>query len=70
MILNKNLELYIVFQGFLIYLINFDRNETETVAKKLCEKGIRAMAYHAGLSDEDRTFRHENWLKDRYKVNN
>ena len=32
------------------------------------EAGIRAVAYHAGLSDEQRTKCQEAWINDRYKV--
>lgn len=44
------------------------RNDCERVADSLNEAGIRAVAYHAGLSDEQRTKCQEAWINDRYKV--
>ena len=36
------------------------------MADSLNEAGIRAVAYHAGLSDEQRTKCQEAWINDRY----
>jgi len=38
------------------------------VADSLNEAGVSAVAYHAGLSDEQRTKCQEAWINDRYKV--
>ena len=46
----------------------YARNDCERVAKSLNEAGISAVAYHAGLSDEQRTKCQEAWINDRYKV--
>lgn len=44
------------------------RNDCERVADSLNEAGISAVAYHAGLSDEQRTQCQEAWINNRYKV--
>lgn len=44
------------------------RKECDEVAKNLCKKGIRALPYHAGLSDKQRTQAQEKWLQDQWKV--
>ena len=44
------------------------RNDCERVADSLNEAGIKAIAYHAGLSDDQRTQCQEAWINNRYKV--
>lgn len=44
------------------------RNDCERVADSLNKAGIGAIAYHAGLSDEQRTQCQEAWINGRYKV--
>lgn len=44
------------------------RNDCEHVANSLNEAGISAVAYHAGLSDVQRTQCQEAWINNRYKV--
>lgn len=44
------------------------RQATREISDWLVRQGISAAAYHAGLSQEERTQRQENWLKDRLRV--
>ncbi|XP_022785199.1 Bloom syndrome protein homolog isoform X2 [Stylophora pistillata] len=44
------------------------RNDCERVADSLNEAGIKAIAYHAGLSDDQRTQCQEAWINNRYQV--
>lgn len=50
----------------IIYCLS--RKNTETVAKKLCEKGIRAAVYHAGLSVQERNTTQEMFKQDNIQV--
>jgi hypothetical protein len=45
------------------------RNECGRVADSLKAAGIRAVAYHAGLSDQQRVLTQEAWIKGQAKVN-
>ncbi|WP_129124727.1 DNA helicase RecQ [Geomonas oryzae] len=44
------------------------RKRVEEVARKLCEAGVKAAAYHAGLPDRERHEVQEAFLRDDYKV--
>ena len=44
------------------------RKTTERLAKKLCEKGVRAGVYHAGLLMEERNRIQEEFVKERIDV--
>ena len=44
------------------------RNRTEELAEALSEKGIPALAYHAGLNAKERASRQEQFLKDEVQV--
>ncbi len=44
------------------------RKTTESIAEKLLGDGIKAAAYHAGLSAKERTKTQENFLRDRVQV--
>jgi ATP-dependent DNA helicase RecQ len=44
------------------------RQATVRLAEQLRGQGISAVAYHAGLSQEERSQRQEDWLKDRLNV--
>jgi ATP-dependent DNA helicase RecQ len=44
------------------------RKETSQIAEWLCQRGISATAYHAGLPGEERAKRQDDWLKDRIRV--
>ena len=44
------------------------RKECDEVARNLSKKGIRALPYHAGLSDKQRLLAQEKWLQDQWKV--
>jgi ATP-dependent DNA helicase RecQ len=46
----------------IIYCIR--RKDTEAVAEMLCERGFRALAYHAGLSDEERRRNQEAFIQE------
>jgi ATP-dependent DNA helicase RecQ len=46
----------------IIYCLS--RAKTESVAADLCKRGIRAQAYHAGLSTEERSRRQEQFSRD------
>lgn len=44
------------------------RNDCDTVAQKLCDLGVRAVSYHAGLSDKKRENVQKDWITERFKV--
>lgn len=44
------------------------RQATREISDWLVRQGITAAAYHAGLPQEERAQRQENWLKDRLRV--
>jgi ATP-dependent DNA helicase RecQ len=44
------------------------RKATRDISEALIRQGIPAAAYHAGLPQEERTQRQEDWLKDRVRV--
>ncbi|HEY4110036.1 ATP-dependent DNA helicase RecQ [Puia sp.] len=44
------------------------RQSTREISEWLVRQGITAAAYHAGLSQEERSQRQEDWLKDRVRV--
>ena len=46
----------------IVYCIK--RDTTEETAQKLCDKGIPALAYHAGLSGDERLRRQERFLRE------
>jgi ATP-dependent DNA helicase RecQ len=50
----------------IIYCLS--RAKTESVAEELLQQGIRAEAYHAGLSTEERTRRQERFTRDEIDV--
>jgi ATP-dependent DNA helicase RecQ len=50
----------------IIYCLS--RAKTEAVAEELCKRGIRAQAYHAGLSTEERSRRQEQFSRDEVDV--
>lgn len=44
------------------------RKECDDTAEKLCECGIRASSYHAGMTDTNREQVQKNWISERVKV--
>ena len=44
------------------------RRSTREISEGLMRQGILAVAYHAGLSREERIAKQEDWLKDRVRV--
>jgi len=44
------------------------RRSTRDISEGLMRQGIPAVAYHAGLSREERIAKQEDWLKDRVRV--
>jgi len=44
------------------------RQATREISEWLLRQGITAAAYHAGLSQDERTQRQEDWLKDKVRV--
>lgn len=50
----------------IIYCLS--RNGTETLAEKLQQQGVHAVAYHAGLEKEVRDERQEKFLKDEVRI--
>jgi ATP-dependent DNA helicase RecQ len=44
------------------------RRSTRDISEGLVRQGIPAVAYHAGLSQDERVTRQEDWLKDRVRV--
>jgi hypothetical protein len=58
-----------VFQTLIFHqLFSVTRNECDKVAGDLRNAGIQAIAYHAGLSDSQRSRIQEDWIRDRCKV--
>jgi ATP-dependent DNA helicase RecQ len=54
-------------QGSAIIYIR-SRQLTRDVAKQLCERGISAESYHAGLSSSERESRQNDWTQNRVRV--
>ncbi|ALC47068.1 mus309 [Drosophila busckii] len=50
----------------IIYCLS--RKECDEVAKKMCTAGIRAAAYHAGLTDTMRESRQKDWITNKVRV--
>ncbi|KAH8382205.1 hypothetical protein KR009_002353 [Drosophila setifemur] len=50
----------------IIYCLS--RKECDDVAKKMSKDGVRAVAYHAGLTDTERESRQKDWLTGKVKV--
>lgn len=50
----------------IIYCLS--RKECDEVAKKMCASGIRAAAYHAGLTDTERESRQKDWITNKVRV--
>lgn len=50
----------------IIYCLS--RNSTETLAEKLQQHGINALAYHAGFEPQEREKRQEQFLKDEVRI--
>lgn len=46
----------------------YSRDATERLAKQLSEEGIPAVAYHAGLSAEERNARQEKFIRDDIEI--
>jgi ATP-dependent DNA helicase RecQ len=64
---NKILDILKRVQGCsIIYCRN--RRRTKEISDLLVLHGISADYYHAGLSQEDRNSKQENWMKDRIRV--
>ncbi|XP_014789034.1 recQ-like DNA helicase BLM [Octopus bimaculoides] len=53
-------------QSGIVYCLS--RKECDEVAKNLSKRGIKAIAYHAGLLDSQRAQTQEGWLNDIWKV--
>lgn len=50
----------------IIYCLS--RKECDEVATKMCAAGIRASAYHAGLTDKARESRQKDWITNKVRV--
>eukprot|EP01114_Cavostelium_apophysatum_P016740 TRINITY_DN4821_c0_g1_i1.p1 TRINITY_DN4821_c0_g1~~TRINITY_DN4821_c0_g1_i1.p1 ORF type:complete len:868 (+),score=197.05 TRINITY_DN4821_c0_g1_i1:89-2692(+) len=50
----------------IIYCLS--KKDSEDVAKSLCEEGIKAFCYHAGVSPNERDERHRKWTKNKIDV--
>ena len=50
----------------IIYCLS--RYESEQVAETLSKNGIRAMPYHAGITDKERFTIQEKWVVDKFQV--
>ncbi|XP_065359029.1 recQ-like DNA helicase Blm [Calliphora vicina] len=50
----------------IIYCLS--RKECDDVAKNMCSVGVRACAYHAGLSDSVRESRQKDWITNKVRV--
>jgi len=46
----------------------FSRRDCDSTAQYLKASGVSAAAYHAGLTDKQRSNVHESWLKNKYKI--
>lgn len=49
-------------------IYTFSRKEVEELSRKLREDGIKALPYHAGLSDSDRTIHQEQFINDDIQI--
>jgi len=38
------------------------------MADKLCQHGLKAASYHAGLTDKKRESVQQDWINDKYRV--
>lgn len=56
------------FPGKTGIVYTLSRKQTESIAKKLTERGIRAEHYHAALQTEDKTQVQRDWQSGRVKV--
>lgn len=49
--------------------LNLSRRDCEVMARELVKASIAALAYHAGLKDDERSMVQQRWvLEDRCKV--
>lgn len=65
--INKAVEILNKVQGSsIIYCKN--RNETKAIAEQLLKQNISANFYHAGLTQEERSVRQNNWIKNKSRV--
>jgi ATP-dependent DNA helicase RecQ len=46
----------------------FSRKDTESLAVKLCEEGLKALPYHAGLESEERRTNQEKFIRDEVQI--
>lgn len=46
----------------------YSKKETEELAKKLCEKGLKASHYHAGMTEIQRNKVHDQWMAGKLMV--
>ncbi|EDV49474.1 uncharacterized protein Dere_GG17198 [Drosophila erecta] len=53
------------FSG-IIYCLS--RKECDETSKRMCKDGVRAVAYHAGLTDTEREGRQKDWLTGKIRV--
>ncbi|KAK8726686.1 hypothetical protein OTU49_009995 [Cherax quadricarinatus] len=53
-------------QSGIVYCLS--RKECDTTASDLAKAGIKAVSYHAGLTDPDRVSVQSQWINDKFKV--
>ncbi|XP_069186238.1 recQ-like DNA helicase BLM isoform X1 [Procambarus clarkii] len=53
-------------QSGIVYCLS--RNECDTTASDLAKAGIKAVSYHAGLTDTKRVSVQTDWINDKFKV--
>jgi len=46
----------------------FSRKDTENLTERLCEDGFKALAYHAGLENEERKINQEKFIRDEVQI--
>jgi len=65
---DKLVRLVQKYKGKSVIIYCFSRKETENIANSLKEEGFKALAYHAGLTNEDRKKNQELFIRDEVDI--
>lgn len=61
-------HLHAHFRLYISYISSFIRRDCDRAAQYLSKRGIKAKAYHAGLTNKQRSHVQKSWLKNKFKV--